>query len=92
MNNKILLGDTAYDSIKLRYQVKEILDSELLAPKNKRNIKDETILHEIEYSLIEKQILKSKNGIEYTFNKFKNIKEYNLYMINILNFLIFISV
>ena len=35
INNKILLGDTAYDSIKLRYRVKEILYSELLAPKIK---------------------------------------------------------
>ena len=68
INNKILLGDTAYDSVKLRYQVKEILNSELLTPKNKRNIKDETKLREIEYSLIEKQILKSRNGVEYAFN------------------------
>ena len=30
---EILLGDTSYDSIKLRYQVKKILDSELLALK-----------------------------------------------------------
>ena len=78
INNKILLGDTAYDSIKLRYQVKEILDSELLAPKNKRNIKDETKLREIEYSLIEKQILKSRNGVEYAFNKFKKYKRIQL--------------
>ena len=32
--------NSAYDSIKLRYQVKEKLDSELLAPKNKRKIKE----------------------------------------------------
>ena len=73
INNKILLDNSAYDSIKLRYQVKEILDSELLAPKNKRNIKDINKLREIEYSLLEKQILKSRNGVEYTFNIFNTI-------------------
>ena len=78
INNKILLDNSAYDSVKLRYQVKETLDSELLAPKNKRNIKDETKLCEIEYSLLEKQILKSRNGVEYAFNKFKKYKRIQL--------------
>ena len=78
INNKILLDNSAYDSVKLRCQVKETLDSELLAPKNKRNIKDETKLCEIEYSLLEKQILKSRNGVEYAFNKFKKYKRIQL--------------
>jgi len=78
INKKIILGDTAYDSIKLSSEVKIILDSELLSPKNKRNIKDKIKLQKIEYSLIEKQILKSRNGVEYTFNKFKKYKRIQL--------------
>ena len=54
INDKILLGYTVYDSIKLRYRVKEILDSELLAPTNKKNINNEIKVCEIKYSLVEK--------------------------------------
>jgi len=78
MNNKILLGDNAYDSVKLKLEVKTILDSELLSPKNKRNMKDINKLSDLEPSLIEKQILKSRNSVEYTFNKFKKYKRIQL--------------
>ena len=36
INNKILLDDTAYDSIKLRYQVEKILVSLIISTKNKK--------------------------------------------------------
>ena len=82
INKKILLGDAAYDSIKLNIEVKKLLDSDLLTPKNKRNIKDKNKLDKIELSLIEKQILTSRNGVEYTFNKFKKYKRIQLHFYN----------
>lgn len=74
INNSIFLGDTAYDSMKIKNYLKDNFNSQLLTSKNKRNIKDKNKLELIKPSLIEKQILKLRNGVEHTFNKFKKYK------------------
>jgi hypothetical protein len=71
IENKIFLGDSAYDSLKLKEKI-----TTLLTPKNKRNIKDENKIKQIGLNLIDKQILKS-------IIQLMNLKNYLLDMKNI---------
>ena len=91
IENKIFLGDSAYDSLKLKEKISTLIKSQLLTPKNKRNIKDENKIKQIELALIDKQILKSRIYIEHTINEFKKFKRlstrYDKYIKNYNQFL-----
>lgn len=91
INNKIFLGDAAYDSSVLKSKIKDLFESQLLTPKNKRNIKDITKKENIELNLIDKLILKSRIFIEHTINQIKKLKRltvrYDKYIKNYNTFL-----
>jgi transposase len=70
----ILLGDTAYDSNKIRKILKNKKYSRLICPKNKRNTKDKEKLKKLEMNKKDKKIFKNRIKVEHIFNMLKKNK------------------
>ena len=64
-NDKILIGDAAYDSINLQNKMNDINLGLLLAPKNIRNTKNTNKILAAKHNLIDKMLLKSRINIEH---------------------------
>ena len=62
-NNNILIGDAAYDSSKLKTQLKELKIGELISGFNNRNTKDPNKIRK--HTFTEKMILKTRGQIEH---------------------------
>jgi hypothetical protein len=85
-NNNLLLGDTGYDSNKLKSKVINNNIGILLSAKNKRNTKDKIKLNALKLSSTEKLLLKKRIKIEHTNAHLKQYKRlsirYNKYSKN----------
>ena len=62
-NNNILIGDAAYDSSKLKTELKELKIGELISGFNNRNTKDPNKIRK--HTFTEKMILKTRGQIEH---------------------------
>jgi hypothetical protein len=77
-NNNILLGDTGYDSNKIKDKVKHNNIGELLTVQNRRNIKDKNKLEALKLSDKEKQLLKNRIKLEHVNAQLKKYKRLSI--------------
>jgi hypothetical protein len=74
-NDKIFIGDSAYDSNNIRHKLKNCKLGKLISDRNKRNTKDKNKLHKLD--LYSKMLLKKRSKIEHVNNILKKNKTIN---------------
>lgn len=92
-NDKILIGDAAYDSNNLKNLAVNLNLGFVLAPTNIRNTKNITKIENNKYNPIDKMLLKSRICVEHIINNYKKFKKisirYDKYNINYKSYLFF---
>ena len=95
-NDKILIGDAAYDSNNLKNLAVNLNLGFVLAPTNIRNTKNITKIENNKYNLIDKMLLKSRICVEHVINNYKKFKKisirYDKYNINYRSYLFLASI
>jgi hypothetical protein len=95
-NDKILIGDAAYDSNNLKNLAVNLNLGFVLAPTNIRNTKNITKIENNKYNPIDKMLLKSRICVEHIINNYKKFKKisirYDKYNINYKSYLFLASI
>jgi hypothetical protein len=95
-NDKILIGDAAYDSNNLKNLAVNLNLGFVLAPTNIRNTKNITKIENNKYNLTDKMLLKSRICVEHIINNYKKFKKisirYDKYNINYKSYLFLASI
>jgi len=77
-NNKHFIADSAYDSEKIRIELKSKKLGDLICDRNKRNTKDPNKLINLIPNLHHKLLLKKRSNIEHTNNSLKQNRTINV--------------